>query len=231
MFYLGVDPAMTGAAILLSDRREAVAGFFWKPRAASGSQVWDLTFAYRRGLGGGIELGSPWWSSRATLSTFGRIGERIREILQEVGASPYGLAGENAVVGRGVDTSIAIARNVGRILGPLEASASGLEATWVTATKWRSALLRLPPRTKREEAKEQSRKWMPLRVQGLQDLVRLLGDADDITDAAGVAEWLALQTMDPSLSSKPSQRRSRPRLPKSSVPGAPTAKSRGRRGA
>lgn len=231
MLFLGVDPARTGAALVMDEGLRVLAGFFWTPRSRGGSEVWEMTFALRRGSDGRLDPVAGWWSSRITVSPFGGVGERIREILQSVGGAPYFLAGENAVVGRAMDTSIAIARNAGRVLGPLESLASGQEAEWVRATEWRSLLLGLHHRTPREEAKEQSKRWMPTRIHGLPELVRLLGDADDLTDAAGVTEWLVLRTRAPS--SVPTGSRKKKQTdspPKSSRSGPPSGRTRAVRG-
>lgn len=235
VLFLGVDPARTGAAVLLDEGLHALAGFFWTPRSRSGVKVWEMVFALRKTPEGGLHPDTPWWVSRAVVSPFGAVGERIREILRTMGATPYHLAGENAVMGRGVDTSISVARNAGRVLGPLESLASGQEAEWVRATEWRSLLLGLHHRTPREEAKEKSKRGMPLRIHGLPELVRLLGDADDLTDAAGVAEWLVLLIKHPSSVRRGGRKKKPTETPsgtprKSSSSGPPSGRTRGVRG-
>ena len=225
MLFLGVDPAMTGAAVLLDQQRNALATFFWTPRQRGGSKVWEMVFALRLDGDHRFDPRAAPWVSRATVSPFGSLGERIREIIREASGGGYLLAGENAIVGRGRSTSIIVARNSGRILGPLEALAAGQEAEWVEAVRWRALLLGLPVKTPRVEAKEQSRRMMPARIKGLQEMVRLLGDADDLTDAAGVAEWLLVTTMtrDSAPSSPP---KPKPARKKSSPPGASSGKKR-----
>lgn len=214
---------MTGAAALIDERRRALAGFFWTPRSRSGAQVWEMAAALRRGEAG-LDPAAPFWTTRKTCGTLGGVGEGIREIVRETtGGRGYLLAGENAVVGRGVQSSLTTARNGGRVLGPLESLASGQAAEWVEAVRWRALLLGLPVKTEREEAKRQSRRLMPARIEGLQEIVRLLGDADDLTDAAGVAEWLLVTTTSRG-SSEPVQKRPRGR---SSGPGASSGRRRG----
>ena len=128
MLFLGVDPAMTGAAVLLDQQRNALATFFWTPRQRGGSKVWEMVFALRLDGDHRFDPRAAPWVSRATVSPFGSLGERIREIIREASGGGYLLAGENAIVGRGRSTSIIVARNSGRILGPLEALAAGQEA-------------------------------------------------------------------------------------------------------
>lgn len=205
---LGVDPAANGAALLLHPGGSRVwAAWVWTERSRAGCKVWELVSAQDRD-------GAYRVVTRRTVAPFGALGEVIREEARHLlGGVAYALAGENAIVGRAMDTSIVVARNAGRVLGPLEALAVGQAAEWVRATEWRAEILSLHHRTSREEAKEQARKWMPRRIPSLAEVVRLLGDSEDLYDASGVASWLDARLSRPASllpARKPSARRKRP---------------------
>lgn len=216
MLFLGVDPAMTGAAVLLLGPKDegkprAIGAWAWKPKMRGGERVWDTRFWHTFPGWGDPRLGTGGWIS----STLHGVSLRVRDGAELVGEEwwknwdgwgpengpfRFHLAGENAVLGagKGVDTSLVIARNAGRLLGPLEVGAVGLETEWVRAHEWRKVLLNLHHRTPREEAKARSVQGMPLRIDQLQGAVDALG-GDDVTDAAGVAEWRILTVKHPSL--------------------------------
>lgn len=213
MFYVGVDPATNGAAVVVvadSDVVRAVSGFIWKPKTVAGTPGFELRYA--------IQTPNGWFNSRmGSIRTLGKIGETIRELLRSY-ALPYQLAGENPVMGRAMDTSITVARNAGRILGPLELLARNNETCWVRATEWRTAILGIPGRTLREQAKAASLRVMPARITDLPELFRILEGTDDLTDAAGVAEWLVRAEQDPSLRQAGSRKR-KPKPPACSESG------------
>lgn len=199
---LGVDAAMNGAAVLLHPGVARVrAAWVWTKRSRATCAAWELVSAVASETGYRVH-------GRRQLAPFGAVGDSIREDVRTLlGGQAYALAGEDAVIGRGIGTSIVVARNAGRLLGPLEALAAGQETEWVTATAWRSTILKLPPRTPRDEAKAMSRKWIPARVAGLAEVASLLGGSDDLTDAAGVAAWLAAKLAQPSLPSQTERRK------------------------
>lgn len=205
---LGVDPAANGAAVLLRPGATRVwAAWVWTERSRAGCKVSELVSAQDRD-------GAYRVVTRRSVAPFGVLGEVIREEARHLlGGVAYALAGENAIVGRAMDTSIVIARNAGRVLGPLEALAVGQEAEWVRATEWRAEILSLNPHTPREEAKAHARKWMPIRIPSLVEVARLLGDSEDLYDASGVASWLDARMSRPVSSlpaRKPSGRRPKP---------------------
>ena len=205
---LGVDPAGNGSAILLHPGGSRVrAAWVWTERSRAGCKVWELVSAQDRD-------GTYRVVTRRAVAPFGALGEVIREEARALlGGVAYALAGENAIVGRAMDTSIVIARNAGRVLGPLEALAVGQVAEWVRATEWRSEILALNPHTPREEAKAHARKWMPIRIPSLVEVARLVGDPEDLYDASGVAAWLDARLSRPTSSlpaRKPSGRRQKP---------------------
>lgn len=94
-------------------------------------------------------------------------------------------------------TSIRIGWITGALVGPVERYADGRSVPDVQASKWRNALLGLPIRTKREDAKAASLKYMPTRLSGLGGALEAVAQAfdtpttnlDHVTDSAGVAEY------------------------------------------
>jgi hypothetical protein len=217
---LGVDPAVNGAAVLLHPGgKRVLAAWVWTERSRGGCKVSEVVSVHDRE--GGYRV-----ATRRSVAPFGVVGEVIREEARSIlGGVAYALAGENAIVGRAMDTSIVTARNAGRVLGPLEALAVGQSTEWVRATEWRSVILNLNPHTPREEAKAQAMKWMPIRIPSLVEVARLLGGPDDLYDASGVASWL-----DTHLSSPPSSEGSRRPGARTRKPSAKTPKKSSGRG-
>ncbi len=213
---LGIDPAKSGAATLLAPGPKAVllAGWVWHECQRQGQKVFKVT-CWNNG-----KVEGPYITG--TMNGIGSMISRTsRDITQ---GKAWDLGAEEAVVGRARDTSIIVARNSGMVVGPCEPMSTGQRAAWVRATDWRMLLLGLHFKTKREEAKEASLQRMPMRVQGLQEALDVLGQNDDLTDAAGVSEWRRLLVNNPSL-----VRKRKTKAKKSSEPGSSSGRKRNRR--
>lgn len=240
---LGIDPALTGGAVLLwpGGPVQVLGAWWWQDRTRRrGGESFKL-----------YELVS-WLDGqpRAVRETrcMSTLGAQIREearVLTEGRAALLGA--EEAVVGRARDTSIVVARNAGRVVGPCEVFCFGFQAVWVRATTWRKTLLGLPPNTTRKVAKARSKRDMPVRVRGLDQAIegllkqaneptvsgrnkrRLLtfDDLIDVADAAGVAEWRRLAEVDPTVAASTNRNTRKGGSPKKSPPpGAPRLRPR-----
>jgi hypothetical protein len=186
---LGMDLGREGAAVLLSAPDRAVAAVHWRQHVHVGRKCYRLHATSTaagvaplqlQGLPGGWALGS------ALVDYFGRwamlAGQRVHVVAEDI------------YIGENPRTAVELAKFAGAIVSRVEHWSPGGEASWVKPAMWRLPLLGLPIRTKRDVAKAASLRGMPLRVQGLPELLAVLGkDNDHVTDAAGVAEWGARQ--------------------------------------
>ena len=186
---LGLDLGREGAAVLLSAPDRAVAAVHWRTHQRAGrrcyrlhavSTVQGIDPLYREGLPGGWALGS------ALQSYFGRwvmlAGGRLEVVAEDV------------YVGENPRTAVQLAKFAGTIVSWLEPWSPDGEARWVKPPVWRGPILGLPIRTKRDAAKAAAVQGMPARVQGLPELLAVLGPQNDhVCDAAGIAQWGTLQ--------------------------------------
>ena len=178
--YMGIDPGMTGAAVVVADSHAALLSVTdWKPLKRKAGRVYRV----RRWT---LQVGLVEWEAQS-------IAE-IGAALTHAGTWPSGLervvvAAEDLYVGK-ADPSAACSLGVtlGRLLTPLELRL-GQEARLVKASDWRPPVLRLSAFAKREVAKAASLRGMPLLVPSLDLALQVLGSLDHITDAAGIAYW------------------------------------------
>lgn len=100
------------------------------------------------------------------------------------------VAAEDVYIGENPRTAVELAKFAGAIASHVEHLDPRGECKWIKPAEWRHVILGLNIRTKRDAAKEVSVRLMPRRVEGLDQLLDVLGrDNDHVCDAAGVAVW------------------------------------------
>lgn len=171
---VGVDPANTGAAVVITDN-VVTAVALWKPCQVNKKKGFKLQISYS-----GIV-------KELKVRTAAHIGHTFSNM-------PFlsvcnGLALEDCYVSRNPKTAISLARIGGSIAAPLEVK-SGLPAYYVRANKWRSVVLGVGGRTKREQIKQIVLKEIPKIIPSIKVHLDSLGYHDHITDATGIALWL-----------------------------------------
>lgn len=171
--YLGIDPAKEGAAIALQNGR-VIAAFLWKPAKRSKKTVYNVQY-YNL-------LQSK--KSMIMLPRLSSIGEYIGNQFEKIDC----LSLEDAYFKPNPKVTISVSKTAGMICSPIE-NKHDLDSHWVKASEWRHKVLGLNPFTKRNEAKLQSLKMMPVAIPNLSIVLHKLGNYDHITDASGVAYW------------------------------------------
>jgi len=171
---VGVDPANTGAAVVITDD-VVTAVALWKPCQVKKKKGFKLQISYS-----GIV-------KELKVRTAAHIGHVFSNM-------PFlsvcnGLALEDCYVARNPRTAISLARIGGSIAAPLEVK-SGLPAYYVRANKWRSVVLGIGGRLKREQVKKIVLQEIPKKIPSLKKHLDSLGYHDHIADAAGIALWL-----------------------------------------
>ena len=171
---VGVDPSNTGAAVVITDN-VVTAVALWKPCQVSKKKGYKLQISYSGKV------------KELKVRTAAHIGHVFSNM-------PFlsvcnGIAVEDCYVSRNARTAITLARISGSIAAPLEVK-SGLPAHYVRANKWRSVILGIKSRTKREEVKEIVLREIPKKIPSLKIHLDSLGYYDHITDATGIALWL-----------------------------------------
>lgn len=176
-YYLGIDPASDGAAILITQDGIVALSFIWKKlRRKSGDRFDFRTYNPETNK---MLLCQP--------KRFSQIGSLIVKAI-----TPFEnifLASEDAYIRMNPKTAITVSRLSGLIVAPIE-NYLDKNCEWIKASMWRHKVLKLNPYTKREVAKNASLKMMPNIIGGLDKTMIKLGRHDHITDAAGVACWL-----------------------------------------
>jgi hypothetical protein len=177
---VGIDPGLSGAAVVLDDR-SVVFVVSWKPAQRNRRRVVRFTV---RDAQGGRESVLP------RLSSVGRalVGECTRH-----GVTGALIAVEDTFMGRNVKSAVSIARGSGLVVGVVE-SIMDNSAAWVMAHEWRAVVLGMRRNADRATVKRASLTMIPARVAGLKEICGPVGEIDHVTDAAGIAEWLRVTT-------------------------------------
>ncbi len=176
--YIGIDPGMSGAAVVLS-RERAELLITWRACQRQKRRAYA------------VQVRSHGEQVEHLVRRVSAIGAVVAGACARAGVLSASVAVEDAYLGRNPRTSIHVARSAGLLVGPVE-QAYDVTASWVAAAEWRAAVLGLPRNTSRADAKRVSVQYLPARVPGLRALCGASGVADHMTDAAGVAEWLRI---------------------------------------
>lgn len=175
---LAVDPGVVGgAAVLLSPGRLLLAALAWRSKVSTDPLV------------------ARWWTASGRegrlpgVGSAYRLGVVLDRVLRLEAPDGYLLVVEDAFVGRSAGVSLNGARWAGACAGPLEPGARG-PVEWVKAAVWRYDLLRIPVRTKRDEAKRRTLAGLPDEMRDtLATIGPLVGGPQHLADAAGLALW------------------------------------------
>lgn len=194
---LGLDQGREGAAVLLHGDRRVVAGLHWWPHVHGGRRCYTLRAV---SLVPGVEPGR--WER---LPGGWALGLQVQAYLQQwamLAGNRVQIASEDVHIMRGPKanpkTAISLAKFAGALVSHVERWDPSGEATWVHPGQWRAALLGLPISTPTDAAKALALKQLPLRIDGLKELLAELGPQNDhVADAAGVAQWRAVQRAPP----------------------------------
>ena len=188
--YLGIDPANSGAAVLLHNRT-AVVSVVWSPCTRNKRKAFKLhllEFVDDRVLEREVIVRHP-----------AAIGREISQACRNYSAKLEGssvqfyITTEDAYVGRNAKTGLLVARFGGQVSGVCEADLDS-KSLWVLAASWRAKILRLPAFTKRAKAKAVSMAVIPKWAKNVDTIIKKCGELDHITDAVGVALWRELNT-------------------------------------
>lgn len=182
-YCIGLDIGREGAAVLLQGYT-AVFACHWQQHTVKKRKVYRITQATaglsRPRVVDGLVNG---WG----------LGEALYGVVSEylLTARQIHVVAEDVYLGVNPRTSIELAKFGGAIVSRLEPFDPEKQALWVKPTIWRSALLKLAPRTPRDEAKAASMANVPKLVDGLSELLTQLpkGAAEHVCDAAGVSAY------------------------------------------
>ena len=187
MNIVGVDPAVKGAVTMMNVDGDILGLYFWKSCTRNKVKVYKVSYCNK--------VGDRFVYDERILPSMGTIGVFLSKEAHRVCGNGYFLACEDAYVGRNKKTSIIVARNAGRICGPLETHAHNHKPEFVKANVWRRSVIGTKSSTKRHSdgenkgTKELSLELVPQKVLDLPEILDKLGHEDDITDSAGVAFW------------------------------------------
>ena len=179
-YYLGVDPGREGAAMLLHDR-VALIGCSWKVVKRKKTALYQIKVSTPLGLK------SVEYLPRASCIGF----DIIQMVLQTCNEAPL-VSIEDVYFGRNVRSCVSLARMGGMIAAPLEQYFVNT-TEWVMAPEWRQKVLGMKRNSGRDTAKAASLSMIPKRVEGVASILGHIGRLDNITDAAGIAEWRRLK--------------------------------------
>lgn len=185
---LGFDPGTQGAATLL-DAAGVFAVWAWRDRQRGGLRCFELAVCTRD---------SEWATVVQMYPTIGAVGQAIAaQVVRATGRARIRVWIEGVYISRNPKTAIKLGVTSGCLIGPMLKFSDGRVIPDVQATKWRKEILGLPTRTEREKAKAASLKYMPLRHDGLQEVLESISEKlgapitklNHVTDSAGVAEY------------------------------------------
>lgn len=174
-FYLGIDPASEGAAILLNEESIVVLSFIWKKITRKKKRIYEMRHydSHKDKI------------YMCHLHRYSAIGAYIAKITADFGSNIH-LSCEDSYFRPNAKATIIISRLSGLIVAPIETNFD-IDCTWYRAAEWRHKVLGLNPFTKRAQAKNASLKLMPKLIKNLPLVLHKLGTFDHITDASGVA--------------------------------------------
>lgn len=185
LWWLGLDPGRTGAAMALAPDGQPLVLWTWRPRTRAGVVVYEVCII------------QPPYSRVEMVATLHDVGVLIRDGMARVsGSLRWRLATEAPhVTGLNPGTGLALAMTIGKLVGPMETNTG--PQVLVRPAEWRAEILELPPRTKRDRAKRVSLREIPRKypaVIALLDCASKLqctpkAKLDHVTDSMGVGEY------------------------------------------
>ena len=194
--YLGIDPAKEGAAVLVSEYGEVTDVWSWrymqrkKPvyKTLHSSLKNDELVCTETELRDGGTIGKKIGLDTESLFRL-RVGieDAYVNVSHKKNTPQYSYK-----INASVQAGLRVARLSGEIIGGLSSTVSyKMECVkWIMATKWRGAVLQIPPFTRRDRCKEVSLSCIPLLLPSIKEHLVVHGSLDHVTDAAGVALWL-----------------------------------------
>ena len=185
MWTLGLDPALTGSAVLLSPRQQPLVGWTWRPRQEKKVRVWEVAVV------------QPPHARTERVATLHQLALLIAAGCRRVtGQALFCTAYETPHIGKNIQSGLSVALTTGRLLGPLDDQGSVIP---VAPHEWRKGLF--PVTLSREALKAASLTELPRKLPRLQAILALtaehlhlpLDQLDHVTDAAGIALYAATQ--------------------------------------
>ena len=177
MIIVGIDPANEGALVVLEGTNVPIV-VLWKKVQRKKKKVFQVL----------ISRQDSSIVKQVICRTAAHIGNVIAN-LPEL-SIVNGIAIEDCYLARNAKTTITLARFAGSVSAPLVVK-SGFDPAYVKPTEWRKVVLNQSKKIKREQAKMVSLKYIPIMVPAIESHLSKLGKFDHITDALGIALWLA----------------------------------------
>lgn len=174
-YYLGIDPASEGAAILLNENGVVALSFIWRKRTRNKKRIYEMRHY-------DLDSGKTFMSQ---INRYSSIGLYIAETVSKL-TDNVSLACEDSYFRPNPKATILISRLSGLIVAPIE-NKFDTDCQWYRAAEWRHKILGLNPFTKRAQAKNASLKLIPKLISNLTMVLHKLGTFDHLTDASGVA--------------------------------------------
>jgi len=141
MNVVGCDPATAGAVTMMKPDGGILAVYHWKRCTRNKVKVFKVSYCNL--------INGKFVYDERIMPSMGVIGVFLSKEAHRVCGPGYLLAVEDAYVGRNKKTSIIVARNAGRICGPLEAHAHNHTPEFVKANVWRKSVIGTKASTKR----------------------------------------------------------------------------------
>jgi hypothetical protein len=192
---LGIDPALSGAIVLLDEMGIVSDVWSWKPCQRQKRSAFNLTYTVTdcdeattyitRTIGGIAEYISRHINDPIQIGceqAFANVSN-----LDYIPNPMFRKAKQTANLRAGLsvaETGGGLVESFNALLGDKVTSVG-----WVMATGWRAKVINLKSRARTEECKRQSLLQIPLRLPSIVHHLRLHGQLDHITDACGVALW------------------------------------------
>lgn len=170
---VGIDPANTGAAVVIH-KGIVTAVALWDKVTRKKTKCFSLKISYQ----GKVQ--------KTIVRTSSHIGHVISN--QPFLNNCHAIASEDCYMSINARTAISLARIGSSISAPLEVKA-GFPTAFVKPNVWRSVVLGVGGRTKRDELKKISLEQIPILMPSINKHIQLLGKYDHITDATGIALW------------------------------------------
>lgn len=175
---VGIDPANQGALVVLQGSTVPLV-VLWRKATHKKKPVFKVSYSH---LNSNV-------AKQSMCRTSAHIGSLVSSI--PILSKVNGISVEDCYLARNVKTTISLARFAGSISAPLVVK-TGFNPCYVKPTEWRKLVMGLNQRTNRENAKRLSLSMMPKIVPSINHHLDILGNHDHITDALGIAVWLAM---------------------------------------